>query len=198
MNKKLFAKVKDLCKDTGLSEKYLNVITEKMGGSVEDDSTDDAAIEATANLISELAKESQSEATRWVNAKKKDPDPDPNKKDPDPNKKDPDTTNGDSEMEKRLKAMEEKMSGYEAKESKAKRTAAVMAAMDKHKIPTEFRDRLAKSISDDEDIEEAVTSLKQGFITAGLSPEGAEGSKAASEKEIEESADSLLESITVK
>ena len=39
MNKTLFKKVKDLCKDTGLSEKYLTAITEKMGGSIEDDST---------------------------------------------------------------------------------------------------------------------------------------------------------------
>lgn len=29
MNKTLFKKVKDLCKDTGLSEKYLTAITEK-------------------------------------------------------------------------------------------------------------------------------------------------------------------------
>lgn len=35
MNKKLFEKVKGLCKDTGLSEKYLKAITEKMGGSIE-------------------------------------------------------------------------------------------------------------------------------------------------------------------
>ena len=59
MNKKLFEKVKGLCKDTGLSEKYLKAITEKMGGSIEDDSTDDEAIESTANLIAEVAKESQ-------------------------------------------------------------------------------------------------------------------------------------------
>ena len=57
MNKKLFEKVKGLCKDTGLSEKYLKAITEKMGGSIEDDSTDDEAIESTANLIAEVAKE---------------------------------------------------------------------------------------------------------------------------------------------
>ena len=70
MNKKLFEKVKGLCKDTGLSEKYLKAITEKMGGSIEDDSTDDEAIESTANLIAEVAKESQGEATRWANKKK--------------------------------------------------------------------------------------------------------------------------------
>lgn len=198
MNKKLFAKVKDLCKDTGLSEKYLTAITERHGGSVEDDSTDDAAIETTANLIADVAKDAQAEATRWAAAKKKDPDQDPNKKDPDPNKKDPDTKVTDPELEKRFKAMEDKLADYETKEAKAKRSADVLSAMEKHKIPKEFRDRLAKSISDDEDIEEAVTTLKQGFITAGLSPNESEGSKAASEQEVEESADGLLESITVK
>ena len=50
MNKTLFDKVKSLCKDTGLSEKYLKAITEKLGGSIEDDSTDEAAIEEAANL----------------------------------------------------------------------------------------------------------------------------------------------------
>ena len=69
MNRKLFEKVKTKCTDTGLSEKYLQAITEKMGGSIEDDSTDDEAIETTANLIAEVAKESQGEATRWVNKK---------------------------------------------------------------------------------------------------------------------------------
>ncbi|UVQ30805.1 hypothetical protein [Bacteroides ovatus] len=48
MNKTLFKKVKDLCKDTGLSEKYLTAITEKMGGSIEDDSTDEAEIEKSS------------------------------------------------------------------------------------------------------------------------------------------------------
>jgi hypothetical protein len=70
MNKTLFKKVKDLCKDTGLSEKYLTAITEKMGGSIEDDSTDEAEIEKVANQIADVAKESQGEATRWANKAK--------------------------------------------------------------------------------------------------------------------------------
>lgn len=204
MNKKLFEKVKDLCKDTGLSEKYLKAITEKLGGSIEDDSTDDAAIETTANLIADVATESQGEATRWANKKKDDSkkgkkdgeDDDPDDKGgkgsgDDPNKK-------DDPNEKRIKALEEKLAKYEADESKAKRMADINAAMAKHKIPAKFRDRFAKSISDDEDIEEAVANLKQDFITAGLAPDDSEGSKAASEKQIDEVADSLLESITVK
>lgn len=90
------------------------------------------------------------------------------------------------------------MAKYEADENKAKRMADINAAMAKHKIPAKFRDRFAKSISDDEDIEEAVANLKQDFITAGLVSDDSEGSKAASEKQIDEAADSLLESITVK
>lgn len=202
MNKKLFEKVKDLCKDTGLSEKYLKAITEKMGGSIEDDSTDDAAIETTANQIADVAKETQGEATRWANKKKDDHDK--GGEDDDPDKKgNKGGTNGtdqknDDPNEKRIKALEEKLAKYEADENKAKRMADINAAMAKHKIPAKFRDRFAKSISDDEDIEEAVANLKQDFITAGLVPDDSEGSKAASEKQIDEAADSLLESITVK
>lgn len=41
MNKLLFSKVKDQCKDTGLSEECLKALTEAIGGSIEDDSTDE-------------------------------------------------------------------------------------------------------------------------------------------------------------
>lgn len=204
MNKKLFEKVKGLCKDTGLSEKYLEAITGKMGGSIEDDSTDDKAIEETANLIADVAKESQGEATRWANKKK------PAKKSKEPEEDDDeegDDSKGDKNKgkvtldeatEKRLKEMEEKIAGYEAKESKEARAKEVAKAMEKHKIPAYLRDRLAKSISDDEDIEDAVSTYKQELITNGLDDEHSGGSKAASEKQIDEAADSLLDSITVK
>ena len=208
MNAKLFEKVKSLCKDTGLSEKYLKAITAKLGGSVEDDSTDEAAIEEAANLVAEVAKESQGEATRWANAKGKgkkkpskddDPDDDPDDDD-DPSrgkgkrkqKKDDDPT------EARLKALEEQLAKYKADEAKGKRSKEISEAFEKHKIPTYLRDRLAKSISDDEDLEEAVSALKQDLITNGLISEGSEGAKAASAKQVDEAADDLLESITVK
>lgn len=203
MNKKLFEKVKGLCKDTGLSEKYLKAITEKMGGSIEDDSTDDEAIESTANLIAEVAKESQGEATRWAN-KNKETKTEEEKKAEEERKKEEEEERLkgkvalDEATEKRLKEMEEKIAGYEAKESKEARAKEVVNAMEKHKIPAYLRDRLAKSISDDEDIEDAVSAYKQELITNGLDDEHSGGSKAASEKQIDEAADSLLESITVK
>lgn len=203
MNKKLFEKVKGLCKDTGLSEKYLKAITEKMGGSIEDDSTDDEAIESTANLIAEVAKESQGEATRWANKNKETKTEEEKKAEEERKKKEEEERlKGkvalDEATEKRLKEMEEKIAGYEAKESKEARAKEVVNAMEKHKIPVYLRDRLAKSISDDEDIEDAVSAYKQELITNGLDDEHSGGSKAASEKQIDEAADSLLESITVK
>lgn len=203
MNKKLFEKVKGLCKDTGLSEKYLKAITEKMGGSIEDDSTDDEAIESTANLIAEVAKESQGEATRWANKNKETKTEEEKKAEEERKKKEEEERlKGkvalDEATEMRLKEMEEKIANYEAKESKEARAKEVVKAMEKHKIPAYLRDRLAKSISDDEDIEDAVSAYKQELITNGLDDEHSGGSKAASEKQIDEAADSLLESITVK
>lgn len=203
MNKKLFEKVKGLCKDTGLSEKYLKAITEKMGGSIEDDSTDDEAIESTANLIAEVAKESQGEATRWANKNKETKTEEEKKAEEERKKKEEEERlKGkvalDEATEKRLKEMEEKIANYEAKESKEARAKEVVKAMEKHKIPAYLRDRLAKSISDDEDIEDVVSAYKQELITNGLDDEHSGGSKAASEKQIDEAADSLLESITVK
>lgn len=206
MNKKLFEQVKSKCKDTGLSEKYLQAITEKMGGSVEDDSTDEAAIEETANLIADVAKESQGEASRWANKQKgnqkkkkqEEEEDDPEEDD------DPDTTKGKkktgaskSESEE-LKALRERLEKLEKEKAQGDRAKEIAAAMEKHKIPAKFRDRFAKSISDDEDVEEAVAAIKQDFITDGLMPEDSEGAKAASEKQVEEAANSLLESITAK
>ena len=199
MNKKLFEKVKSLCKDNGLSEKYLSAITEKLGGNVKDDSTDETEIETAANLIADVAKESQGEAARWVQ-KNKDKDPKDPKEPKDP--KDPKDNGNDpkepTEFEKRLKAMEDVIAGYKAKEAKEKRMSEINAALDKHKIPSYLRNRLASSIGDDEDIEDVVASLKQDLISNGLVTDSNEGSKAASEKQVDEAADSLLNSITVK
>lgn len=207
MNKKLFEKIKSLCKDTGLSEKYLKAITEKLGGSIEDDSTDEAAIEEAANLVADVAKESQGEATRWANKnkgknkpKKDDDDPDDGSDDDPPikgkgkrkEKKDSDP------MEERLKALEEQLAEYKSNEEKGKRSKAIQEAFEKHNIPKHLRDRLAKSFSDDEDLDEAVSTLKQDLITSGLVSEDSGGAKAASAKQVDEAANDLLNSITVK
>lgn len=211
MNKELFAKVKDKCKDMGLSEKCLTAITEAMGGSVADDSTDTDAIESTANLIVSVATASQSEATRWVNKAKGTPKPKTTKKDgeegnaddDDPNNTDPNKDgkgggNGNPSESEAIKKLQEQIDALKAEKSKGERTATINAAFEKHNIPAFLRERFAKSISDDEDVEAAVSALKQDCITNGLMSDSAEGAKAASEKQVDEAADALLESITAK
>lgn len=211
MNKELFAKVKDKCKDMGLSEKCLTAITEAMGGSVADDSTDTDAIESTANLIVSVATTTQSEATRWANKAKGTPKPKTTKKDgeegngddTDPNNTDPNKGgngggNGNPTESEAIKKLQEQIDALKAEKNKGERTATINAAFEKHNIPAFLRERLAKSISDDEDVEEAVSALKQDCITNGLVSDSAEGAKAASEKQVDEAADALLESITAK
>lgn len=212
MNKELFAKVKDKCKDMGLSEKCLTAITEAMGGSVADDSTDTDAIESTANLIVTVATASQSEATRWANKAKGTPKPKTTKKDGDegdddddtgPNNTDPNKGgkgggSGNPTESEAIKKLQEQIDALKAEKDKGERTATINAAFEKHNIPAFLRERLAKSISDDEDVEEAVSALKQDCITNGLMSDSADGAKAASEKQVDEAADALLESITAK
>lgn len=205
MNKKLFEKVKSKCKDTGLSEKYLIAITEKMSGSIEDDSTDEDEIEKTANLIADVAKESQGEATRWANKKKptkkaKEEEEEEEEEDDDSEgkKKKGKVANENDALEKRLKELEDKLGEYETKKKKDERAKEIDKAMEKHNIPSYLRKRLAKSIDDEEEVDDAVAALKQDLITNGLVDEHSGGSKAASEKQIDEAAGDLLESITVK
>lgn len=213
MNKALLAKVKEKTKDTRLSEKYLTAITEKLGGSVEDDSTDEELIETTATHIADVATESQGEATRWAqkakgNAKTKtvkDDDTD----DDDDNDTDDDTNTkkgkggkgkgkGSDNSDDEIATLRKRLDEMEAERTRGARTAEINAAFEKHKIPVFLRERLGKTIADDEDIETAVATLKQDCITNGLISGADTGAKAASDKQVDEAADALLESITAK
>lgn len=208
MNKALLEKVKDLCKDYGLSEKYLAATTEAMGGHVADDSTDTEEIEKVANQVAAVAKASQAEATRW--AAKKERKPETKKKDEteededgdDEAKKKPSKKKSEDEEDDpvltRLKALEDELAAAKAEKAKAGRKSQIEEAMEKHKIPAYLRARLAKSIDDEEDVDEAVKAYKQELITNGLSKDQTEGAKAASEKDTDEAAEDLLKSISTK
>lgn len=162
MNKALLAKVKEKTKDTRLSEKYLTAITEKLGGSVEDDSTDEELIETTATLIADVATESQGEATRWAqkakgNAKTKtvkDDDTD----DDDDNDTDDDTNTkkgkggkgkgkGSDNSDDEIATLRKRLDEMEAERTRGARTAEINAAFEKHKIPVFLRERLGKTIA---------------------------------------------------
>jgi hypothetical protein len=211
MNKLLFQKVKDQCKDTGLSEECLKALTEAIGGSIEDDSTDEEAIGKVANQIKQVAVSTQSEAARWANNKKdpknkkdqkkqkpanKDGEGDDDDDDPDGDQDPPQNT--DNQVLELLKKLEKRMDQFEVDGKTKDRQKLIKEAMENHKIPAKFRDRLAKSIGDDEDIEETVKAFKQDFITEGLTSEGEQKNKTATEQQVDEAADALLKSITVE
>ena len=205
MNKALRAKVKEKTKDTRLSEKYLDKLTEQLGGGIEDDSTDEEAIEKTATLIADVATETQGEATRWAQKAKGNGKTKPAKDDDDT---DDDTatkgtkgkgkTKPGDNSDERIAAMEKELNDLKAERSREARKAEINAAFEKHKIPAFLRDRLGNSIADDEDVETAVAALRQDCITNGLISDKAEGAKSASEKQVDEAADALLETITAK
>lgn len=208
MNKALYAKVKEKTNDTRLSEKYLKAITERHGGSIEDDSTDEDEIEKTATLIAEIAADAQAEATRWAQkAKGNKPQPKTNKGDSDDDNDPDDDSNkgkgkgnkpGDNSADERIAALEKELAEVKAERTRGARKAEINAAFEKHKIPAFLRERLSKSIADDEDVETAVSALRQDCITNGLISDKAQGSKSASDKQVDEAADALLQSITVK
>lgn len=190
MNKLLFEKVKAKCKDNGLSEKYLKAITEKIGGSVEDDSTDETAIEEMANQIADIAGETQGEATRWASKK------DSKEKEKESESEKEKQPEKDSETAKEINSLKEKLALLEGNATKAQREAAIKAAQEKHKIP-EWRMK-GVAVPDDQDPDTYLAEIKQDLITQKLMPADSEGVKAVTEKQVDEAADSLLESITVK
>ena len=203
MNKALFNKVKSLCKDTGLSEKFLTALTEKMGGSIEDDSTDETVIEEMANQIADIATASQGEATRWVNKKKEaeskkksDQETDEGDEDENPKKKEPSTTENTelAALKEMIEKQNLKMQELESSLSAKSRETAIKEAQKKHEIP-DWRMK-GLTIPDDQDIDEYLADIKQDLITEGLST-GSIGAKVATEKQVDQAADSLLESITV-
>lgn len=205
MNKALFAKVKEKAKDYGLSEKYLKAITEKLGGSVEDDSTDEDAIEAAANLIASVAQDGQGEATRWADKAKKNNLPkDADKDKPNTDNKDDeggskkDSENNPNVPNSEIAALMARIEALEGEKKKATRSTEISNALEKHKIPSFLRERFAKSIGDDENVEDVVAAYKQECITNGLISGEHEGAKAESEKQVDEAADALLKSIEAK
>lgn len=197
MNKKLFENVKGKCKDTGLSEKYLNTITDKMGGSIADDSTDETAIEAMANQIADIAKESQGEATRWVNAKKDPKDPKEPKEQKDPDPKDPIKEPEEKDpYAERMAALEKELKDMKDQKANGERSATIKEAIKKHGIP-EWRTK-GLVVPDDADPDTFIADIKQDLITNNLMPQSTEGAKAATDAGTNEAAESLLKSITVK
>lgn len=180
MNKILLQKVKDKCKDMGLSEAFVIGITERIGGAIADDSTDEEAIETVANQVMEIAKLSQGEATRWVDKNKAKQTPKPQEqppKEPEP----PQTTINVEEivktalekvtasMNQRIQQLETQNAQLLEARTKEERNASVNAAYAKHRIPEQLRSYMVvPDTVKAEEIDQYVANIAQQLVTLQL------------------------------
>lgn len=200
MNKTLTEKVKAKCKDMGLSEEYLNGVTQMLGGNIADDSTDEAAIESCANQIMEIAKASQGEATRWAQKQKSKTEPPAPPTPPTPPAPQPD---GEPEWfkvyreknDKRMKTLEDENTLLKQQRTASERQANITAAFDKYKVPAFLRQHL--SVPDSvTDIDAHVAKMAQDFVTHNLPEEAGGQKKVASREETEAAADAFFKAQT--
>ena len=198
MNKILAEKVKGKCKDMGLSEEYVNAITSCIGGSIADDSTDEQAIENVANQIANIAKSTQSEATRWVNKNNKKNEPnDPAPPTPQEFKDEPEWfKKWRVSQEEKLAEIEKKNSDFLAERARENRSSKVASAFTKHNIPAS----ISKFMTVPDDIEESkideyVAGIAQSMITEQLPGVSSGGRQIASKEETKAAAESFFKGL---
>lgn len=195
MNKILQQKVKDKCKDMGLSEEFVNGVTELLGADIADDSTDEAAIETVVNRIADVAKRSQGEATRWAQKAKPAPIVPPTPPvPPAPTEEEPAYFKAFREaQEKRMKALEDSNNTLIAEKAKLERANAIGAAFSKHNIPEYLREYVTVPESvETAKIDEFVSGMAQKFVTQQLPGMNIQGRQVASDEETKAAADSFF------
>lgn len=192
---KLFDKVKDKCKDMGLSEKHLKDLTEALGGGLKEDSTDEE-VDAVVDQIVKIAGLSQGEVTRKMQKKT------PKKKttkatgddDDDPDSNDDDDDEGKSAIDKAVSALRKEMQDAfkqereerQAERDREARSASIKAAMDKYKIPEKQR-RFIQNVPDDvEDVNKYISEYAQEIVTDSLHGDESGQRKVPTQKETED------------
>lgn len=204
---KLFDKVKDKCKDMGLSEKHLKDLTEALGGGLKEDSTDEE-VDAVVDQIVKIAGLSQGEVTRKMQKKT------PKKKttkatgddDDDPDSNDDDDDEGKSAIEKAVSALRKEMQDAlkqereerQAERDREARSASIKAAMDKYKIPEKQR-RFIQNVPDDvEDVDKYISEYAQEIVTDGLPGDESGQRKVPTQKETEDTGRSWFQRLSGK
>ena len=205
---KLFDKVKDKCKDMGLSEKHLKDLTEALGGGLKEDSTDEE-VDAVVDQIVKIAGLSQGEVTRKMQKKtpkKKttkatgDDDDDPDSNDDD------DDDEGKSAIDKAVSALRKEMQDAfkqereerQAERDREVRSASIKAAMDKYKIPEKQR-RFIQNVPDDvEDVDKYISEYAQEIVTDGLPGDESGQRKVPTQKETEDTGKSWFQRLSGK
>lgn len=204
---KLFDKVKDKCKDMGLSEKHLKDLTEALGGGLKEDSTDEE-VDAVVDQIVKIAGLSQGEVTRKMQKKT------PKKKttkatgddDDDPDSNDDDDDEGKSAIDKAVSALRKEMQDAfkqereerQAERDREARSASIKAAMDKYKIPEKQR-RFIQNVPDDvEDVDKYISEYAQEIVTDGLPGDESGQRKVPTQKETEDTGKSWFQRLSGK
>lgn len=204
---KLFDKVKDKCKDMGLSEKHLKDLTEALGGGLKEDSTDEE-VDAVVDQIVKIAGLSQGEVTRKMQKKT------PKKKttkatgddDDDQDSNDDDDDEGKSAIEKAVSALRKEMQDAlkqereerQAERDREARSASIKAAMDKYKIPEKQR-RFIQNVPDDvEDVDKYISEYAQEIVTDGLPGDESGQRKVPTQKETEDTGKSWFQRLSGK
>lgn len=172
----------------GLSDAFVEGITNKIGGTLTDESTDEA-IEQLANQAVEIAKLSQGEATRWAQARQQQNQQQQNQQqqnqqvqqqnqqnqqsqqgEPDWFKKFREATQSYRDaQDARIKALETQNTQLLAARAKEERTALINAAFAKHNIPESLRENFAiPDTVEANGIDGHVAAIAQKLVTLRL------------------------------
>lgn len=195
MNKILAEKVKSKCKDMGLSEEYINGITESIGADIKDDSTDEQAIDEVANRIAALAKLSQGEATRWAQKSKQTP-PAKNEPQPAPPAGEPEWfTEFRKQNDERMREIENQNIKFFAEKAKQERSSKINESLKKHEIPSFLHEFLSVPDSIEEaKIDEYIAGISQKLTTNQLTDMKSSSRQIASHEDTKAAAEAFFKS----
>lgn len=199
MHKKLLEILTAKCKDMGLSAESIQQIAEVASNGLADDATD-ADVEERANQYVPVLKAMQGEATRWVNAKNKQPQQQPQQQ--------PQTKpQEDDVVAKAIAAVEEKygtklqeatdtVTKLQRQLAESERKGVISAAM--KQLGLTERDMEFVTVPADANVTEYLGKYKQSLVDRGLKPADSSVTQEAKNKAETDFADAMLKQFGVE
>lgn len=199
MHKKLLEILTAKCKDMGLSAESIQQIAEVASNGLADDATD-ADVEERANQYVPVLKAMQGEATRWVNAKNKQPQQQPQQQ--------PQTKpQEDDVVAKAIAAVEEKygtklqeatdtVTKLQQQLAESERKGVISAAM--KQLGLTERDMEFVTVPADANVTEYLGKYKQSLVDRGLKPADSSVTQEAKNKAETDFADAMLKQFGVE
>lgn len=199
MHKKLLEILTAKCKDMGLSAESIQQIAEVASNGLADDAKD-ADVEERANQYVPVLKAMQGEATRWVNAKNKQPQQQPQQQ--------PQTKpQEDDVVAKAIAAVEEKygtklqeatdtVTKLQQQLAESERKGVISAAM--KQLGLTERDMEFVTVPADANVTEYLGKYKQSLVDRGLKPADSSVTQEAKNKAETDFADAMLKQFGVE